>query len=410
MQRFWSFTAHYSHQFWLLFAGYIISRTGSGLIWPFLTIYMREQLDVPLSTITILFSIQAASGLVSTWLLSPMMDRFGRKRIMVFSLVASALILIAMRSAYSLPAWGVLIALYGANNPLFSVGGNAMVADLVPEDRRAGAYALIRMAQNLGIAIGPVIGGMLIVISYGLTYYITATVNIILAILIFLFLAESLPKRKADEPAPPDGGYLQLLKDRPFLIFCGIFVLIEMVVTLVFSLLSVYAKENYGILENQYGFLVAINATMVVLFQYGITRISERYRQLWVMIIGALLYAVGSASIALGTSFAAFAISMVVITTGELLAAPTSLALVARMAPTEMRARYMGVYTLTFTIASGIAPLIGGLLNDYIGPDAIWYGGMVMGLTAAIGFYWMLHAGMLAKEQRKEILQAVSGD
>lgn len=237
----------YPRQFWLVFAGYIINRTSGGLIWPFMMIFMRQQLSVPLTTVALLLSIQSIAGLISTSIVGVAMDIFGRKGIIVMGLIGTSLVLVAMHNAYTLEAWAVLIALYGVFIPVFNVGGNAVIADIVDEDRRDGAYALIRMAQNVGVAIGPAIGGFLIVASYGLTYYITAAVNFTLAVLIIFFLAETLPARKRQESdRKPSGGYIKLLQDRPFLFFCGAFLLLEMVITLIFILLPVYAKENFG--------------------------------------------------------------------------------------------------------------------------------------------------------------------
>ncbi len=398
----------YPRQFWLLFSGYIINRTGNGLIWPFLTIYIRRQLNVPLTTVALLLSIQAVSGLIATTFVGWLMDRFGRKFMMAAGLLGTGLVLLGMRSASTIEVWAILVALYGIVNPVFTVGSNAMIADVVEPDQRAGAYALMRMAQNIGVAIGPAIGGLLIsgfmigkeliVPPYGLTYLITAAVNFVLVALILGMLSETLPEPKT-EMIVDGNGFNKLLRDRPFLTFCGVFVLLEMVNTLVFNLLSVYVKENYGILENHYGFIVTINAVMVVFLQYFVTRITIRYKPLPVMALGALFYAVGVLSISLGRGFPTFALSMVIITTGELIVSPTGLALVARLAPPDMRARYMGVYTLTWTIASGTAPVIGGLLNDRIAPVAIWYGGFVIGLSAAAGFYLMARTRLVEDDQ-----------
>ncbi|MBZ0304055.1 MAG: MFS transporter [Anaerolineae bacterium] len=388
----------YPRQLWLLFAGFLINRASSSMIWPFLTIYMREQLRAPLSTISLLFTVQAVAGLTATMLIGPAMDRIGRKRIMIVSLLTTSAILIGMQAATSLPAWIVLIALYGMSTPIFTVGGNAMVADVVDDvHQRTEAYALIRMAQNLGIAIGPAVGGALIVVSYSLTYYLTAFVNVLLAGFIIVFLTETLGPQLIESLRPP-GGYGPLLRDRAFMIFCAIFVLIQMIVALVFGLLSVYAKENFGIPENQYGLIVVINAVMVVLFQYRMTRFTQRFRHLTVMAAGSLLYALGVVSIALGSSFAAFAVSMVIITLGELMVFPTTLALVAHMAPAGMRARYMSIYSLTYTVAMGIAPVFGGFLNDWVAPAAIWYGGMLLGLAAALCFLLLMRTDLISDQ------------
>jgi MFS family permease len=87
--------------------------------------------------------------------------------------------------------------------------------------------------------------------------------------------------------------------------------------------------------------------------------------------------------------FAAFLAGMVIMTLGELLLVPTATALVANIAPPDMRARYMGSFSLSFRIGAGIGPVVGGLLSDSIAPAATWYGGMVACLLAAVGF-WLL--------------------
>ena len=77
---------------------------------------------------------------------------------------------------------------------------------------------------------------------------------------------------------------------------------------------------------------------------------------------------------------------MILLTVGELIMAPTSTTLTAALAPPSMRGRYMGVLTLTWGISFGIGPVLGGILSDQFAPAAIWYGGLVMGLAAALGF------------------------
>ncbi|HSJ58832.1 MAG TPA: MFS transporter [Anaerolineae bacterium] len=77
---------------------------------------------------------------------------------------------------------------------------------------------------------------------------------------------------------------------------------------------------------------------------------------------------------------------MVILTTDELLLMPTGTALVASLAPAEMRGRYMGLYNLTWSVAYGLGPALGGVLNDQIAPAATWYGGMAAALVAMVGF------------------------
>jgi len=406
--RFRSTVAGYPRQYWVLFWGLLINSIGGGLWWPFLTIYMRERLAVPLTTITLLFTLNAVAGLAAMSIAGPAVDRFGRRFAMIIGLVASGLILLAMSAAQTLPVWALLMLVQGLFNPFYRVGSDAMVADLIPPVRRAGAYALLRMINNLGIAVGPAIGGFVIGVSYGLAFYIAAAANLLFVTLIVFFVRETLPRRATpalpgatadagsqDEAPKREGGYGPVLRDRPFVALCGVFVLATMPAAIMMMLLAVYAKENFGLPESQYGFIMATNAAMVVLFQYAVTRRSQAYPPLQVLALGAFFYAIGAGSVALGGGFWGFWLSMVILTIGELLIAPTGTAVAANLAPPDMRGRYMGLYGITWGVAFGIGPVIAGYLNDNVAPRAIWIFALVVGLTAAAGF--LLLRGRLAR-------------
>lgn len=384
-------------QIWLLFAGTLLSSTGQALVWPFLTIFIREQLDIPLSRITLLFTLQSIAGFAATTVVSPLMDRFGRKWLMVVGLVASSAVLLAMSQAGTYAQWAVLLPLYGVVNAIFRIGSYAMVADLVSAERRAAMYALLRMGDNLGISVGPAMGGFLAAVAYELSYFLAAGMQIALAVFTSAMIAETLPREDAGAaitafPAGGGGlGYGPLLRDRSFLVIWGLYILIQIANSMVFVLLGVYVKENYAIPEDRYGLIIGTNALMVVVFQYAVTRASNRRAPLNAITVGGMFQAVGLGVFAISRGFGAFLGGMVVFTVGELLLVPTATALVANIAPPQMRARYMGVFSLSFRVGSGIGPVVGGLLNDHIAPAATWYGAMAFCAVAVAGF------GMLAR-------------
>ncbi len=180
-----------------------------------------------------------------------------------------------------------------------------------------------------------------------------------------------------------------IFRDRTFVTVIGLFVLALSAPTTMFTLLLIYAKTHYGVAEESFSWIVTTNALMVVFLQTSITRFSARFPPVPVMAAGALLYALGIGSVGLGTAFPAFLLSMVVLTFGELLIAPTTTAFVANLAPADRRARYMGVFSITYPIAAGFAPVIGGFLGDTVAPQATWFGAMFMTLIAAGGFVWL---------------------
>ncbi len=379
--------AGYPRPFKFLFWGTLANRVGTSMLWPFLTIYMRERLDVPLTTITVLLALHSAAAVVGVSVAGPTVDRFGRKGAMILSLLVAAIVLSVMIVADTITTWGVLLVIQGACTPLYRVGAHAMVADLIEEERRAGAYALLRMVANLGIAVGPAAGGFVTTVSYSLAFVVAAGANFLFALLILFLVSETMPQRRAASTSfALFEAYHRILRNRPFLAFCGLNVLAGIAYSLVMILLPVYAKDNFGIQESQYGFIMSTNAAMVVMFQYHVTRIAGRYHHLPVLAVGSLFYALGVGSVAWGGSFFAFLVSMVILTIGEMLSMPTSTALTANLAPPAMRGRYLSFYALTWEIAYGIGPVVGGVLNDNVAPAAIWYGGLVIGLVAALGF------------------------
>jgi MFS family permease len=386
LNRLRSAAANYPRSFWFIFWGMLINASGASMVWPFLTIYLRTRLDVPLTSVALLLTINAVAGLGATFVAGPAVDRIGRKSAMLSSLAVSGGMLLTMSTADTYTQWVAIMAAYGAFSPLLRVGGNAMVADLVDADQRSEAYALLRTISNLGVAIGPSIGGFVASASYRYVFYLGAVAHLIYALLLLGFVRETLPPDAHLKQPQASRGYGPVFRDGAFLGFSAVYTLSGLGYSLMMVLLPVYAYENFGVLEKQYGFIMATNAAMVVLLQYAVTRITSRYRALPVLAVGSLFYALGVGSVALGRGFPAFWLSMIVLTIGEMIMIPTSTALTADLAPADMRGRYMGIYSLAWGVGVGVSPVIGGLLNDAIAPVAIWYFGLTMGLLGAAGF------------------------
>jgi MFS family permease len=143
------------------------------------------------------------------------------------------------------------------------------------------------------------------------------------------------------------------------------------------------------VVESQYGLIPTTNAIMVVLLQVWVTTRSKRFAPLRTLGIGSLFYAIGTGLVAFSGGFWGFWIAMVIVTVGELILVPTSNTYAANLAPPEMRGRYMSIYGLTWGMAAGIAPVIGGMLSDNLGPRYTWYGGFLVGMAAVAAFFFL---------------------
>jgi len=360
------------------------------MIWPFLMIYVSERLSLSLSTVSTLITINAIVGLFASFVAGAVSDKLGRKPVMIVSLAINGIGYLFMSQAHTYLGFAFIMVLMGASNPLYQVGSDAMLADMIVPEKRTRAYAIIRMVNNAGIALGPAMGGFVAARSY--TYaFLGAAIGMITYSLLLVFRArETLDKAYQSEKetwTESLGGYSRVFRDHHYVVFALLVGIGLIAPSMLWTLFSVYTKQNFGLPENLYGWLPTTNALMCVFVQFPLTQVSRRYRPLPVIGVGMLIYALGVGSVALMNNFWGFWTSMVLMTFGELTLIPTVSKYIADLAPVDMRGRYMSFYWFAWAIARGAAPLIGSFLNDKVNPRTIWLGGLAIGLASTIGLF-----------------------
>ncbi|MBT3712399.1 MAG: MFS transporter, partial [Anaerolineae bacterium] len=379
----------YPKQFWLLFSGMFIAMLTGTMIWPLLLIYVSKRLSMPLTQIASLMTINAVVGVAFTFVAGPLADKIGRKWIMVVGLIVNASGYLFMMWADSYAYFAILMVVTGFSNPLFRVGADAMLTDIIPEKQRLDAFALTRMAKNVGVSMGPAIGGILAGISYNISFITAASGMAFFSIIVIFFVKETLPRKAKGAPtiiiSSEPQGYREMFKDKEFVSMISLYTLGWILVALIWILLPVYANQQYGIPENQYGLIPAANGLMVIFFQVLVTKRTKHFSPLSMITLGMFLYTLGTGSVAFSTGFFGFLLSIIIVTIGELIIVPTSSAYVANRAHPEMRGRYMGIYNFSWSFARGVGPLLGGFLSDSFGPVSIWYGGFIIGTLSSFG-------------------------
>lgn len=380
----------YPRPFWTLVIATFIDRIGGALLFPFFALYLTKKFSVGMTEVGVLFAIFAGSSFIGSMLGGALTDRLGRKGVLIFSLIATSLSAIAMGLVESMQAFFVLAVAVGI---LTDVGGpahQAIVADLLPEEKRAQGYGIIRVAFNVSVAIGPAIGGFLAARSYLLLFIADAIISLITATIVYFALPETRPE--SDPGAPQESvagsfrGYFVVLRDRVFLLFMGACMLMALVYMNMNTTLGVYLRDAHAIPEYGYGFILSLNAIMVVFLQFPITRRIEGYPPMLMMALGTVLYAIGFAMYGFTSAYSLFLTAMVIITVGEMLVAPVSQAVVANLAPEDMRGRYMAVFGISWGLPFAIGPYLAGLILDNADPRILWYAAGIIGMLGAAGF------------------------
>lgn len=380
----------YPRAFWTYNVIVFIDLLGGFMLYPFFALYLTQKFEINMATVGILFAIFSITGFVGSALGGALTDRMGRKGVIIASLILSSVSALGMGLA---PSIGWFVAVTVVVGTMSSIGGparEAVVADLLPEGKRAEGYGINRVVFNLAVIIAPPIAGLLIAHSYQTLFIVDAVISLIAATVVLIALPETKPAAHPD--AVPEtmkqtfAGYKLIFRNTPFILFIGVTILMTLVYMNMNSTLGVFLRDYRGVPEIGFGTLLSINALIVVVLQFWVTRRLERFKPLAMMAVGSFLYAVGFALYGFVSGMALFITAMVIITIGEMVVSPFQQALVASFAPEEMRGRYMAVSGMTWGIAFMVGPYFAGLLLDGPNPNMLWYIGGFIGMLATIGF------------------------
>jgi MFS family permease len=385
--------AQFDRRVWTLFVGRIISATGFSIVIPFLSIYFNKDLGIPMTTIGLVFLVSTGFGALGQILGGEVADRFGRRNIMILAMGTRGAIFLGISLVifYSNSFLGIAALIVASSfvGSLFEPASNAMVADIVPPAKRLEAYGLLRIGQNLGWTLGPLLGGLLAMMGYSALYILTAICCASVAVIILLFVAES--NRRDLGRKRLSLADLNDLREHamPFLLFSFFSVFLWLVMAQMSSTYSVYSESQVGATLTEIGYLYAINGILVVIAQLPLARYIVRFRMTTVMAVGTLVYALGYFSVAFALDFWMLAASMMVVTLGEVITSPASMNLVANMSPENERGRYMGLFGLFTSSGWSLGPFVGGILYDVFKsePIILWGGVACFAILSALGYF-----------------------
>ena len=365
---------------------------GFSIALPFLALYLYNERGLSMSVVGAIFLISGLCTAGTNMIGGMLSDRLGRRRLFLTITITSifAYLALSVLVGISAPVWLIVVAYIAGRSIIGTINPTVMaiVADLSPKDRLTEIYAFVRVGGNVGFALGPALGGyLMLVLSYGWLLSVSALTCLIVAVLIFFFFKESFSGggEKVDLRST-----LAVAQDRSFLIFIACSVLLVLSVAHLGSTLSVFTVDRMGFTTAQYGLLLTTNGIMVAVTQYPVAYVVNKLSKTTGLILGSLFYAIGYLTLGWITSYSWAIISMIIITSGEVVFSPISSAVVAESAPPDKRGRYMGFFALSQTVGFSLSPLFGGVLLDIFPTNNVAIWGIVasVGLVAAVGFWW----------------------
>jgi MFS family permease len=371
---------------WVLFTVNLVNSSGSMVLF-FLSLYLTRELGLSPARAGTVLSLYGAGSLGGAYLGGWLADRIGSIRVQKISLALCGIQLIALGQVRAVGAIYPLIFFFAlAAGALYPANATSM-SRICPRDLQVKGFALNRLANNLGVTIGPAVGGLLALRDYRLLFWADGLTSLLAAGLLVLMWKQSEigGPDKVVEAGVSDAGRSPW-RDGPFLLLMLIFLVWSVVFIQVLVTFPLYLRNVYGLAENRIGQLLAVNTIMIVVLEMILMEKIKRYPLTRMINLSFILLGAGLGLMPLGRGFAFAALTVAVWTFGEMLSMPLVSALIAGRADDATRGRYMGVFSLGFSLAFIIAPAAGTAVYGRFGGDVLWFGCAGVSLLLAGAF------------------------
>ncbi|PWB72017.1 hypothetical protein C3F09_07125 [candidate division GN15 bacterium] len=390
-RRAWHFLKQFDTSLWVLISGWFVAAMGFAASIPFISIYFHAELGLSPSEIGLFFGAQAIVRSIFQAIGGEMSDRISRRWMLIHSQTfrAFSFLMLGVAVQFNWGFWwvSVMFTVQSILGSIFMPAVNALVADLLPPEKRLDGYAVARSATNLGWAVGPAFGGFMAKASYPMLFYFSAILTLGSAVIFRRFL--KVPAMAAREDRFHFRDLLAIREDKHIARHAVLTLLLYLVVAQLIAPFSVYTVEMVGISEGQLGLLFTLNGLLVALLQVPVTRMLAHARFTTQLAWGSVLYFIGYGILGFISHFEYFVMAIFIVTLGEAVMSPPGLTLTSRLAPPGRMGRYMGIRGFAETAGWSLGPLYGGLILDNLGhrPEIAWIVISSLALVAGAGYF-----------------------
>ncbi len=351
----------------------------------FMGLWALRALGSSQTALGLTFACAAIASLVAGYAGGHLSDRIGRRPLILAASAAQALIAGALALVGGHVALGLALMVFaGGVEGVENAADQALLTDLVPRDQREHAFATSRVVQNIGFVVGPLIGAALLTVGWRALFVTTALIGACG----FLFALKAIPRRAEFTPvAPPErASWRVLARDRAFAAVLAAGTLAAIVYLSYETLLPISLVQSHGLAPAAWGVLLAINPIVVVLFQLRLTgRVSKR-NEFTRLAVGVAAMGLPFLLVSVSTALPLLVVLLLIFVLGEMLWAPLSQNLIARIAPDDMRGAYLGAGGAMWPAAFALGPLIGLQVRSAFGDTAMWVAVAIAG-ACAIALY-----------------------
>jgi len=369
---------------WLLSVGTLINRSGT-MVLPFLALYFAKELKVSVSEAGLALVAFGLGSLISAPFVGRLSDRFGPLSIMKLSLFTSGFMLFLFSFIDNYNIALIVTFLWSALSEAFRPANLTFISKETAPEQRKTAFALNRIAINLGMSIGPVIGGILAYYNYHLLFYVDGITSIMAAGFLMISPFEKFHEEEVIREAvlAPQKIY----KDKRFIYYILALLPVEFVFFQHLGAVPIYFVKELHYTEAIYGILMAINTVIIIFVEVPLNSSMSHWRDSSSLALGSLLCAIGFGMMAFSANIYYLVLSIIVWTFGEMIFFPSSASFLSNIAPKDKVGEYMGYYQMNFSFSFMVAPWLGAIVLENYGSTFLWGATFIAGSIST----WLLY-------------------
>ncbi|WP_066310976.1 MFS transporter [Bacillus sp. FJAT-29814] len=358
---------------WLLIIGMAVNVIGSSFLWPLNTIYIHDHLGKSLSVAGLVLMLNSGANVIGSLYGGHLFDKIGGYKSILLGIAISLLALVGLTFWHGWPEYVVFLAIAGFGTGIIFPPMYAMAGSVWKEGGRR-AFNALYVAQNLGVAVGASLGGLVAGYSFQLIFLANTIMYILfLGIAVFGYrgITVSQAAQKTKESAAntvKNKANLQAL-----IILCSGYLLCWVAYSQWTTTIASYTQE-INISLTQYSFLWTINGAIIVLGQpilNGVLKHLSASLKLQIL-IGIAIFIVSFIVGGKADAFTGFLVAMIILTIGEMFVWPAVPTIAFELAPKGREGFYQGIVTSVATGGRMIGPLLGGIIVDLYSMSALF--------------------------------------
>ena len=380
-----------SREVWWLSLALLINRSGS-MVLAFLTLYLTTKLGFTIVQAGAIFSVYGIGSIAGSYASGKLIRHVGAVRLQIVALMISCpcFMIVPLFESWLSVACAIFWMSFFSES--VRPANNVAIMQFTAPELHTRAFGLQRMALNLGLSIGPAVGGVIAEYQFDWLFYVDGLTTLVGAAALWAYFGIKRYPRvrgKSQQNTEVD-GLGSPIGDPAFLIFLGLMLGVALIFFQFHATYPKYLEDHYQMSKSGIGFLYAVNTLVIVAVEMLLVNFVSRFRLLATVGWGCFCACFGFAILPLSTAVGFALVSMLIITFGEMLMFPLATGFVAQRSRGKDAGLYMSWYAMTYSVTSVVAPLAGTAIYQWR-PDAIWWCAGVMGVLVLVGFYRLGH-------------------